>query len=370
MLPAGHAFVVEDRIDDLRLLVEEQGQVVLLTTDSLGWLPSHVAARRGSLNVLKFLAEEQGGLGLTTKSLQGITPAHCAARGGFIACLHFLVEREGSAVLKVEDNDGWSPAHSAVRGGHVAVLQFIVEQLGSWVIHPPTSQPQLDMLASKYGHREVLRYLKEQERRMVMDGTKHDCPPPSTYEEAQSSGWRSFVFGSWQRTFTANSPIPTATLRPHSSSGRWFPATSERVLPATAIVTVDQGVTKTMTEAAIATTPDSRAATPSAAPSATPSAAPATVPVAAPAAAPAAAPQAAPPSPVRVTEPGTKVIDGAEHGVETIDLAPEPTAEVRIAEPDTAPDTDVTVGTEHEVETFVTPIDLQPEPNTRQATNL
>ena len=112
-----------------------------------------------------------------------------------------------------------------------------------------------------------------------------------------------------------------------------------------------------MTEAAIATTPDSRAATPSAAPS------PATVPVAAPAAAPAAAPQAAPPSPVRITEAGTKVIDGAEHDVETIDLAPEPTAEVRIAEPDT----DVTVGTEREVETFVTPIDFQPEG--RQATN-
>ena len=163
-IPAAHALVTEDRIDDLRLLVQEQGQLVLLTRDSFGWLPSHVAGRRGSFSALQYIAEEHGGLGLATKSSHGITPAHCAARGGFVACLHLLVEHEGSAILTVEDNEGWSPAHSAARGGHVSVLEFIVEQLGKWVLQATSSRPKLEMLATKYGHKDVLRFLDEQER--------------------------------------------------------------------------------------------------------------------------------------------------------------------------------------------------------------
>ena len=155
-MPPAHEAARDGRVEDLRVLVQDQGDEVLTMTDDMGWVPAHAAARNGHTDVLTFIAETSCH-GFTARNIHGSTPAHLAARGGHEEILRLLTVHEGRAVLTALDNEGWLPAHSAARGGHVECLSFIAETLGSL---PIDTQPKLEDIAYRYKQTEVLSFLK------------------------------------------------------------------------------------------------------------------------------------------------------------------------------------------------------------------
>lgn len=161
-----------DAIAEMRALAQDSGPAFFTTANKQGWLPAHVAARLGQVEVLRWIAAYYDGLGLTevTQNPHKLTLAHLAARGGHLEVLRFLVETQGVRILTALDAEGWSPAHSASRANHLHALQFIINELGGLApllsAMANASSPTLENVAARYGHKRLLRYLKQQADRI------------------------------------------------------------------------------------------------------------------------------------------------------------------------------------------------------------
>ena len=100
-------------LQEVRRLVEEEGEDPKRGEGGGGSTPLHYSARRGHLQVVRYLIEEQH-CDPKCVDMDGETPLHRSARGGHLQVVRYLIE-EQHCDPKCVDKIGWTPLHCASR---------------------------------------------------------------------------------------------------------------------------------------------------------------------------------------------------------------------------------------------------------------
>ena len=140
----------------VRYLIEEQ-HCDPKRVDKYGWTPLHFSARDGHLHVVRYLIEEKH---CDPKSVDkiGWTPLHDSAIGGYLQVVRYLIE-EQHCDPKCVDKYGWSPLHLSADGGHLKVVRYLIEEqhCDPKCVDKDGRNPL--HRASMKGHMEVVNYL-------------------------------------------------------------------------------------------------------------------------------------------------------------------------------------------------------------------
>ena len=103
------------------------------------WLPIHVAAEQGHLNLCKYIIERNGHYNLTLKQIGSITttfistPLHFASENGHFEICKLLIENMVHKNPATLDSDLWTPLHFAARFNHLGICRFVL--LCPWFPH-------------------------------------------------------------------------------------------------------------------------------------------------------------------------------------------------------------------------------------------
>ncbi|KAK3778410.1 hypothetical protein RRG08_014038 [Elysia crispata] len=158
--------------------------------DHSGDTPLHLAALNGFLDIVLLLLDCDANP--TILDTQDCSPLHLAAWGGHTEiCSHLLLSTEGQALLNLQTRDGNTALHFAAHHGYINVLSLLLQKGGDPVIRNLEDKSPLDLaaqydrmdivtqlvtshpelltqrsvqntplhLASRLGHRSVVRYL-------------------------------------------------------------------------------------------------------------------------------------------------------------------------------------------------------------------
>ena len=114
----------EGNLQEVRRLVEEEGEDPERGVGLYGWIPLHHSAGGGHLQVVRYLIEEQH---CNPKCVDeyGVTPLHYSAIGGHLQVVRYLIE-EQRCNPKCVDKDGWTPLHYASVYSHVGVVKYLL----------------------------------------------------------------------------------------------------------------------------------------------------------------------------------------------------------------------------------------------------
>ena len=114
-----------------------------LTTYSLKphsrWLPIHVVAEQGHLDLCKYIIGRNGHYNLTLKQIGSITttfmstPLHFASENGHFEICKLLIENMVHKNPATLDSDLWTPLHFAARFNHLDICRFVL--LCPWFPH-------------------------------------------------------------------------------------------------------------------------------------------------------------------------------------------------------------------------------------------
>ncbi|KAG7381507.1 Mitogen-activated protein kinase kinase kinase mlk-1 [Phytophthora pseudosyringae] len=146
----GHAAVV-------RYLLERGAAVD--ASDRGGSTAVRFAASEGRLDVLMMLAGQGGGANLHVADLNGWTPLLFASYGGHVDVVGYLLEH--GADVDARDSGGSSSLRFAASEGRMEVVHLLVEVGGARVNQSDGSGWTPLILASWYGHMNVVRFLLE-----------------------------------------------------------------------------------------------------------------------------------------------------------------------------------------------------------------
>ena len=148
-------------LQEVRRLVEEEGEDPKRCGGVTGQTPLHSSACYSHLQVVRYLVEEQH-CDPNCVMKDGETPLHCSADRGHLQVVRYLIE-EQHCDPKCVDKDGWTPLHYSAREDHLQVVRYLIEEQhcdpkcvdegGRTPLH----------YSAWYGHLQVVRYLiKEQ----------------------------------------------------------------------------------------------------------------------------------------------------------------------------------------------------------------
>ena len=120
-------FAVEKgNLQEVRRLVEEEGEDPKRGMGLHGWTPLHHSASGGHLQVVRYLIEEQH-CDPKCMDRDGWTPLHCSASDGHLQVVRYLIE-EKHCNPKCVDENGWTPLHYSARRGHLQVVRYLIEE--------------------------------------------------------------------------------------------------------------------------------------------------------------------------------------------------------------------------------------------------
>ena len=113
-------------LQEVRRLVEEEGEDPKQCVGVLGWTPLDYSAIGGHLQVVRYLIEEQH---CDPKCVDNVrwTPLHHSARGGHLQVVRYLIE-EQHCDPKCVDEDGETPLYCSAIGGHLKVVRYLIEE--------------------------------------------------------------------------------------------------------------------------------------------------------------------------------------------------------------------------------------------------
>ena len=111
----------EGNLQEVRRLVEEEGEDPKRDVGVYGLTPLDYSASGGHLQVVRYLIEEQH-CDPKCVDKDGWTPLHCSASGGHLQVVRYLIE-EQHCNPKCVDKDGWTPLHYAT---HVEVVKYLL----------------------------------------------------------------------------------------------------------------------------------------------------------------------------------------------------------------------------------------------------
>ena len=95
------------------------------------WLPIHVAAEQGHLDLCKYIIERIGHYNLTLKQIGSITttfmstPLHFASENGHLEICKLLIENMVHKNPATLDSDLWTPLHFAARFNHLSICRCV-----------------------------------------------------------------------------------------------------------------------------------------------------------------------------------------------------------------------------------------------------
>ena len=145
----------------VRYLIEEQ-HCDPKCVDGDGWTPLHRSAICGHLQVVRYLIEEQH-CDPECVDEYGWTPLYRSARYGCLQVVRYLIEEQHCDPKCVHVDEGVTPLHHSADGGHLQVVRYLIEQQhcdpkcmderGKTPLHH----------SAHYGHLHVVRYLIEQQ---------------------------------------------------------------------------------------------------------------------------------------------------------------------------------------------------------------
>ena len=113
----------EGNLQEVRRLVEEEGEDPERSVGVQGWTPLHHSAIDGHLQVVRYLIEEQH-CDPKCVDKHGRTPLHCS--GGHLKVERYLIE-EQHCDPKCVDKDGWTPLHYASFMARMEVVKYLLE---------------------------------------------------------------------------------------------------------------------------------------------------------------------------------------------------------------------------------------------------
>ena len=148
-------------LQEVRRLVEEEGEDPKRGAGVLGWTPLHWSAIGGHLQVERYLIEEQH-CDPKCVDKRGATPLHHSANGGHLQVVRYLIE-EQHCDPKCVDKRGATPLHHSASYGHLQVVRYLIEERhcdpkcvdkdGETPLH----------CSASCGHLQVVRYLIEEQ---------------------------------------------------------------------------------------------------------------------------------------------------------------------------------------------------------------
>ena len=111
-------------LQEVRRLVEEEGEDPKRVEGVYGWTPLHRSTVGGHLQVVRYLIEEQH-CDPKCVDWNGRIPLHHSAIGGHLQVVRYLIE-EQHCDPKCVDEVGLTPLHYASNWGHVEVVKYLL----------------------------------------------------------------------------------------------------------------------------------------------------------------------------------------------------------------------------------------------------
>ena len=128
-------FLWRSKISNLNLFLSKDSELKNIYLYSLKphnrWLPIHVAAEQGHLDLCKYIIERNGHYNLTLKQIGSITttfmstPLHFASENGHFEICKLLIEYMAHKNPATLDSDLWTPLHFAARFNHLGICRCV-----------------------------------------------------------------------------------------------------------------------------------------------------------------------------------------------------------------------------------------------------
>ena len=139
----------------VEVLVEHKADIK--TFDNFSRTPLHRAVGSGRLDAVKYLVEHDADINTSDKI--GWTPLHTASAIGSLDVVKYLVEL--GADIKTPNKDGWTPLHRAAASGSFNVVKYLIEQGADFKTPDKDGSTPLHKAAAS-GSFNVVKYLIEQ----------------------------------------------------------------------------------------------------------------------------------------------------------------------------------------------------------------
>jgi len=121
-----HLAVLTNRLNMLKVLVDEENQTQVNLAQLDGFTPLHYACHKGNKLMFQYLIKK--GADVTLKSAKGVSCLHLACAGGHLEIVSILIENNDFNPHMLTVASQSEPVHVAARGGHLSVVKYLVEQ--------------------------------------------------------------------------------------------------------------------------------------------------------------------------------------------------------------------------------------------------
>ncbi|XP_013419247.1 serine/threonine-protein phosphatase 6 regulatory ankyrin repeat subunit B [Lingula anatina] len=161
-------------------------QIDLNQRDHDGWNAAFYSAQVNNLDMLKLLVKKGA---LLTPTAGGTTVLmHCAERG-LLNFITYLVDRASllCVELSARDKEGNNALFYSVKGGKIDACQLLIKQ--GIAVECNFKNQTILMTASSLGHREIVKYLLENDIMIGLDINKKDDNGQNALYYASSAGY-------------------------------------------------------------------------------------------------------------------------------------------------------------------------------------
>jgi ankyrin repeat protein len=162
--PPLHTAIQEDRLDIAELLIEFGAAI-----ESVGyhnWRPLHVASSIGSVSLVKMCLRHGADVHALTSTKQ--TPLHKACSSKSVDVVHILLE--AGADPEARNQRGMRAIHIACHSNHRDIVELLVQECYVDLSARDNSGGTAADWCERSGHLELLRFIREEEKKSRMTG--------------------------------------------------------------------------------------------------------------------------------------------------------------------------------------------------------